>query len=125
MIEEIRAGQNHEDGVLNDAEMGEAKDGSDSDYVPNSEEGDVHAQGYDLSQVLARISDLKSFMTQKFKDQDDRFGEINHMFDTQEAQLNEMKEQFHRWNTNLSGSTNDFFPNDNDAAGLLDPSTDN
>jgi hypothetical protein len=43
------------------------------------------------------------------------------MFDTKETQFNEMKDQFHRWNTNLAGSTSDFFPEENDAAGSLDP----
>jgi len=127
MVEEIRANRNHDDGVLNDAEMGEAKDDSDSDYVPNSEEGHMYgdAQGTDFSQVLAGISDLKNFMTQRFNDQDERFGEINHRFDTQEAQFNEMKEQFHRWNTNLTGPTSDFFPEENNAAGNLDPDNEN
>jgi len=47
--------------------------------------------------------------------------EINHRFETQETQFNEMKDQFHRWNTNLAGSTNDFFLEENDVADSLDP----
>jgi hypothetical protein len=64
--------------------MGEAEDVSDSDYVPNYEEGHqgVGAQGPDLYQVLASISDLKAFMSQRFNDQEGRFVEINHRFDT-------------------------------------------
>jgi len=42
VVEEIRANRIHEDGVLNDAEMGEAESDSDSDYVPDYEE---HQQG--------------------------------------------------------------------------------
>jgi len=46
--------------------------------------------------------------------------EINHRFDTQETQLNEMMDQFHRWNANLSSSFDDILPEDV-AAGSLDP----
>jgi len=104
LVDEIRSNQNDEDvGLEGDVEMGEAEDDSDFDYVPNYEKGqqNVNSQGSDLSQVLASIGDLKSFMTQRFNDQDDRFAEINHRFDTQENQFNSMKEQFHKWNTNL------------------------
>jgi len=77
-----------------------------------------------MTQVLASISDLKSFMTQRFNDQDTQFQEIHHRFDTQETQFNEMKDQFHRWNTSLGVSTYDFFCEDGDAAGSLDPGND-
>lgn len=59
-------------------------------------------------------------MTQRFNDQDEQFLEINHRFDTQEIQFNEMKEQFHKWNTNLAGSTSDFSPEENDVVEPLD-----
>ena len=99
MVEEIRANRNNKDvGLEGDAEMGEAEDDSDSDYVPNYEEGQqsVNAQGSDLSQVLASIGYLESFMTQRFNDQKEHFAEINHRFDTEENQFNEMKEKFHK-----------------------------
>jgi len=90
LVEEMRENQNNEDVGLNDVEMGEVEDDSDSDYVPNYEEGQqgVDAQRQDLSMVLACISDLKAFMSQKFNDQEERIVEINHKFDTQENQFN-------------------------------------
>jgi len=63
-------------------------------------------------------------MTQRFNDQDDRFAEINHRFDTQENQFNEMREQFHRCNTNLTGSVSDFFPAENVDAETINTSND-
>ena len=118
LVEELRANRNNEDAGLDDSEMGEAEDDSDSDYIPIYEEHQqrVDAQGADMSQVLASISDLKTFMTQRFNDQEECFGEINHRFDTQKNQINEMREQFHRWNTNLVGTASNFFPGEDVAA---------
>ena len=118
LVDEMRANLNHEDaGLDGDAEMEEAEDDNDSDYEPEVPEVQ---HGPDMTQVLASISDLKSFMTQQFNDQDTQFQEIHHRFDSQETQFNEMKDQFHKWNTSLGVSTDDFFHDNGDAAGSLD-----
>jgi len=93
------------------AEMEDVEDDSDSDYHPINV--DVH-QGGDMIEVLESISDLKVFMTQRFNAQDHQFQELHHIFDTQETQFNEMGDQFHRWNTNLAASDDDFLLENDD-----------
>jgi len=120
-VDAIRASLNND--LEGDANMEEAEEDSDPDYDPEdvgTQQG-FEPQGVDLSQVLESITDLRAFMTQRFKDQDEQFLEINHMFNTQETQFNEMKEQFHKWNTNIDGSLSDFFLEENDAPRSLDP----
>jgi len=76
MVDAIRVNLNNEEvGSDGDTEMGDTEDGSDSDYDPNNAKV---PQGVDMSQVLASISDLKAYMTQRFNDQDYQFQEINH-----------------------------------------------
>jgi hypothetical protein len=119
-VDAIRASLNND--LEGDADMEEAEEDSDPDYDPeNVEDQQFEPQGVDLNQVLESISDLKAFMTQRFKDQDEQFLKISHKFDTQETQFNEMKKQFHKWNTNLGISTDDFFPENEDVGGSLNP----
>jgi len=124
-VDAIRASLNND--LESDADRKEAEEDSDPDYDPENVETQqgFESQGVGLIQVLENITDLKAFMTQRFKDKDEQFLEINHKFDTQETQFNEMKEQFHRWNTNLAGSSADFFSKENDAPGSLDPTNEN
>ena len=53
--------------------MEEAEEDSDLDYDPENVETQqgFEPQGVDLSQVLESITDLRAFMTQRFKDQDE------------------------------------------------------
>jgi len=73
----IRASLNNEDLEV-DADMEEAEGDSDPEYDlvdVETQQGD-EPLSVEMSQVLAGISDLKAFMTQRFKDQDEQFLEI-------------------------------------------------